>query len=51
MARPRKKSVEPYPQPKKGQRVKCLACKDGQVYDGRNYWTCKACNGKGFITA
>jgi hypothetical protein len=45
-------SAAGYPKPKKGQTVKCLACKDGKVLglDGK-VKTCSPCKGKGVIRA
>lgn len=41
-----------YPKPKRGERVKCLGCKDGKVMVARGVIRdCKPCKGQGFIVA
>jgi hypothetical protein len=34
----------------KGSKRKCLACKDGMVYDNKKFRQCTACKGWGYIT-
>jgi hypothetical protein len=46
-----RKSGPDYPHPKKGERVKCLACNNGLVYGKNGPKACTACKGQGFITA
>lgn len=47
-----KNTVPKYPTPKKGQRVDCLGCNGGLVYDKRTgSRSCEACGGKGYTTA
>lgn len=46
------KDAKQYPKPKKGERVKCLGCKDGKVMGPRGVIrNCKSCKGNGFIVA
>lgn len=44
------KKIPKHPQKvSRTSKKKCLACKDGLVFDGRNYHSCRACEGQGFI--